>query len=61
MSETTRADLERRLTTSAVRRRFYDAVGDARSAQIERSVTDRLLDEGNHKGVWGHRRSSAGD
>lgn len=33
------------LGRSGDRRRAYDAEGDTRSAEIERAVTDRLLDE----------------
>ena len=43
--EAQKADLETRLARSAERRRFYDAVGDTRSGEIERHVSDRLLDE----------------
>ena len=38
-------EIDRSLGTSGARRRAYDAAGDTRSAEIERTVTDRLLDE----------------
>ena len=41
----TKDDIEWSLARSAKRRQEYDANGDARSAAIERHVSDRLLAE----------------